>query len=259
MPRNDSHLSNEELVRALDAESPAGEAARIAGHLQTCEACRSRQAQLKSAAAAFARSHTERLDAVLPPPAAVRGLLKARLGALAAQSPERHPWRFNPVWRLASVAALSALAISLAVAVIGRLGPRGPVVPSSRLTPGAVRTASRDDVCSTDLPKNRVVPASLQREVFQAYGLAAADPRKFEVDYLITPALGGADDIRNLWPQPYSATAWNARIKDALEDRLHDMVCGGELDLSTAQQEISRDWIAAYKKYFHTEIPAVEP
>jgi hypothetical protein len=33
------------------------------------------------------------------------------------------------------------------------------------------------------------------------------------------------------------------------------MVCAGKLDLSTAQREIATDWIAAYKKYFHTDRP----
>lgn len=82
-----------------------------------------------------------------------------------------------------------------------------------------------------------------------------ADPKAYEVDYLITPALGGADDIGNLWPQSYSATIWNAHVKDALEDRLHELVCRGDVDLTTAQREISRDWISAYKKYFHTDRP----
>jgi hypothetical protein len=99
------------------------------------------------------------------------------------------------------------------------------------------------------------VAASLQRKVFEEYGIVAAEPRAYEVDYLITPALGGADDIRNLWPQSYSAAVWNARVKDALEDRLHDLVCEGNLELATAQHDISSDWIAAYKKYFHTDGP----
>jgi hypothetical protein len=86
--------------------------------------------------------------------------------------------------------------------------------------------------------------------------MANADPRAYEVDYLITPALGGDDDIRNLWPQPYVSTVWNARVKDALEDRLRDMVCRGQLDLAEAQRDISTDWIAAYKKYFQTNVPA---
>ncbi len=99
------------------------------------------------------------------------------------------------------------------------------------------------------------VPAELQRKVFEEYGIAGAEPRAYEVDYLVTPALGGADDIRNLWPHSYSATMWNAQVKDALEDRLRDMVCERSLDLMEAQREIAVNWIAAHKKYFHTETP----
>jgi hypothetical protein len=84
---------------------------------------------------------------------------------------------------------------------------------------------------------------------------AGARAEQYEVDYLITPGLGGSDDIRNLWPEPYSATGWDARVKDALEDRLHQMVCDGKIDLNTAQHEMASDWISAYKKYFHTDRP----
>jgi hypothetical protein len=67
--------------------------------------------------------------------------------------------------------------------------------------------------------------------------------------------IGGATDVRNLWPEPYYDTAWNAHVKDQLEERLHEMVCRGDVDLATAQQDISKDWIAAYRKYFHTDHP----
>jgi hypothetical protein len=33
------------------------------------------------------------------------------------------------------------------------------------------------------------------------------------------------------------------------------MVCGGQIDLITAQREMAGNWISAYKKYFHTEKP----
>jgi hypothetical protein len=36
---------------------------------------------------------------------------------------------------------------------------------------------------------------------------------------------------------------------------LRRQVCAGQLDLATAQHEISANWIAAYKKYFHTSQP----
>ena len=66
------------------------------------------------------------------------------------------------------------------------------------------------------------------------------------MDYLITPELGGATTIRNLWPD-HIISVWNAHVKDDLENRLHRMVCSGELDLATAQRDIAANWIAAYK------------
>jgi hypothetical protein len=36
------------------------------------------------------------------------------------------------------------------------------------------------------------------------------------------------------------------------------MVCDGSLDLTEAQRQIAADWIAAYKKYFHTDTPLTE-
>jgi hypothetical protein len=99
------------------------------------------------------------------------------------------------------------------------------------------------------------VSTSLRREVFREYGIPSARPDDYEVDYLIAPGLGGAEDIHNLWPEPYTSRTWNAHVKDALEERLHEMVCDGELDLPTAQRDIATDWIAAYKKYFHTDRP----
>jgi hypothetical protein len=97
------------------------------------------------------------------------------------------------------------------------------------------------------------VPVALQRKIFEEYGIPGAEPRAYEVDYLITPALGGADDIRNLWPQSNSSAVWNAQVKDALEEHLHKLVCEGSLDLVAAQKDISPDWIVAYRKYFHTD------
>ena len=45
-------------------------------------------------------------------------------------------------------------------------------------------------------------------------------------------------------------------MKDALERKLHKLVCAGQLDVKTAQREIASDWIEAYKKYVRTSPPA---
>jgi hypothetical protein len=129
-------------------------------------------------------------------------------------------------------------------------------VPIARLTPGSTLPVSPRDVCIADHEKNRLVPASVRQWVFKEYGIDGADPQDYEVDYLVTPELGGSDDIRNLWPQSNSATVWNAQVKDRLEDRMHELVCQGALDLPTAQHEIATDWISAYKKYLQRVSPA---
>jgi hypothetical protein len=128
-------------------------------------------------------------------------------------------------------------------------------VPNPSLTPGATVLVSRGEVCKQSNTKNKAVPLALRRRVFDEYGIQAAEPSAYEVDYLITPALGGADDIHNLWPQSFTATVWNAHVKDELEDRLRELVCDGQLDLATAQREIAANWVEAYKKYFHTDRP----
>jgi hypothetical protein len=104
-----------------------------------------------------------------------------------------------------------------------------------------------------------VIPAKLQQLVFEQYGIDGASPDAFEVDYLITPDLGGASSERNLWPEPYHNTVWNARVKDELEVHLKNLVCSGKLDISTAQRDLAGNWVAAYKKYFRTNTPLGKP
>lgn len=73
-------------------------------------------------------------------------------------------------------------------------------IPNPALTPGATVLLSERQVCAQTNVKNKLVPMTLQQRVFEEYGIRAAQPEAYEADYLITPALGGADDIRNLWP-----------------------------------------------------------
>jgi hypothetical protein len=73
-----------------------------------------------------------------------------------------------------------------------------------------------------------------------------------EVDHLVSIELMGTNDIDNLWTEPTYAT-WNAYVKTHLENRLHELVCDGQISLETAQSEIVTDWIAAYKKFIAPE------
>jgi hypothetical protein len=92
------------------------------------------------------------------------------------------------------------------------------------------------------------VPAAVKRQVYAAYRRSRRKGICCEVDHLISLELGGSNRLSNLLPEPYDIT-WNAHVKDRLENRLHELVWTGQLDLATAQRAIATDWIAAYKRY----------
>jgi len=268
MKFEESHLSDQDLVLLVDGELSAGEKVRAHSHLNSCWVCRARKQEIEEAIGDFVRFHRGGLDPLIPPASGPRALLKARLAQAASDADwESQFWRIR-FTRTQAGAALALLVIAMTIfTASGRFRPvpatlRSRVArnvpvsfPEPSLTPGAVTAATREQICTATEPKNRAVPVAIRRRVFEEYGLVSSEPQAYEIDYLITPALGGADDIRNLWPQSYNSAVWNARVKDALEDRLRDMVCGGRLDLTSAQEEISADWIAAYKKYFRTDRP----
>jgi hypothetical protein len=68
------------------------------------------------------------------------------------------------------------------------------------------------------------------------YGLPTGPHPDWEVDHLIPLCLGGADDDKNLWPEPRRGIEkeWPAELKDDLEHRLCQLVCNGELDVAEA-------------------------
>jgi hypothetical protein len=264
MKFENSHLSDQQLLLDIDGELPQNDNL-VRSHLEACWQCRARRQDLENTITGFVRAYQRECARELPPAAGPCALLSARLSQLSEA--ERHgisEW-FGLGHRLAAAAAVAGVLaltflfvrssmdrqVRLRTAVVVSL-------PDSTLTPGATILVDRGTVCAQESANNKAVPVALQRRVFEEYRIEGADPRAYEVDYLVTPALGGADDIRNLWPHSYSATVWNAQVKDALEDRLRRMVCGGSLDLSEAQREIAANWIAAYKKYFHTDEPLAE-
>jgi hypothetical protein len=260
----DNHLSDEDLLLAADGELSARDSARVHLHLAACWTCRARKQEIESAVGEFVRAYRQTFDSQCPSGDGPRALLKSQMSLLAEARPEsrvhywfRHlSWRFSgAILAIAGLAAVAAYLTSPSWFGPQRVRAATVMVPNPQLTPGATVFMTREQVCRAGNDKNAVVSADVRRKVFAAYGISSGAPRDYEVDYLITPALGGADDIRNLWPESYGAVVWNARVKDALEDRMRELVCTGQLDLATAQREIAMDWIGSYKKYFHTERP----
>lgn len=127
-----------------------------------------------------------------------------------------------------------------------------PIYPDKVLTPGVVKTTDKATVCRIGYTRDaRLVTEAMKREVAQRYHLTV--PRSqwgkiVEFDHEISLELGGANDIENLWPEPY-AGQWGARKKDVIETRLHRLVCAGKLTLPEAQQCIRDDWIKCFQKY----------
>jgi len=223
-----AHVPEPELLLAGERELPPQRQAEVEAHLEVCSVCRARQRELER--------EMERFSAVY------------RSSGDAVRAPAR-PRRTWPAW----VAAGGAAAAMVASMALVSLRPHAPL-PDPSLTPGATRSANAQAVCAAP-EESPPVRAETAREVFARYGIRNPKPRAYEVDFLITPALGGSDDVQNLWPQPYAEGEWNSRVKDALEDHLRALVCAGRLELAAAQTEIARDWIAAYRRHFRTERP----
>lgn len=151
---------------------------------------------------------------------------------------------------------LGGLTLALASSGLAQRGQSPPILPDPKRTPGDALPVTKDDVCVPGYSKKvRDVPENVKKQVYQEYGIAHHAPGEYEVDHLISLELGGSNSIKNLWPQSYKTQPWNAHVKDRLENELHKEVCSGKIDLKTAQRDISKDWIAAYKRYFHTNGP----
>jgi hypothetical protein len=120
-------------------------------------------------------------------------------------------------------------------------------VPNNKLTPGAVIPGV--DVAAICRPgyahSVRNVSPREKSEVYAAYGITKHTPGQYEIDHLISLELGGSNDPKNLWPEPYNSAA-GAHQKDGLENYMHRQVCSGKLALDKAQTQMATDWYGAW-------------
>ena len=133
------------------------------------------------------------------------------------------------------------------------------VLPISSVTSGAIDTHITQANIDTTICKsgytatvrppvsytNKLKMQQLNGTYKQFTDKVAAD---YEEDHLVSLEIGGSPtDPKNLWPQPYAGIG--ARIKDQIENKLHDLVCSHKMLLTQAQKEISTNWYTAYLKY----------
>ncbi len=271
---NQRHASDEDLLLREEDELRPRRRSRIDRHLRECRRCTERRRTLQEALAALTGACRDTRDAERDAHAS-RARLLARLAQEtdpATQAARAAPWSRH-LWQGAAVAAAGLVAA--AVGALLSVGPREDgdagtrvagrgsapetALPRRDLTPGVVRTVSVDEVCGRERePADPRVAASVARQVFENYGADYRRAAEYELDFLITPELGGTADARNLWPQPYGSTQWNAYVKDELELLFRQLVCNGTIDISTAQREMATDWIAAYRRYFDTDHPRTD-
>ena len=133
-----------------------------------------------------------------------------------------------------------------------KLGP----LPDRRCSPGAYYSGlTKAVLCSSSFRTSSVrnVPDSEKHQIEVEYGLA---PKGYgstlEVDHILSLEIGGSNDIANLYPEeavlPGHAPGFH--VKDKLENKLHDLVCAGQMTLSAAQQGIASNWEALYRRVF---------
>ncbi len=280
------HPTDDELLLLDDPQALGGRRRRaLRQHVAECARCAARRSRLAADLAEVASlwrgsaAHEAgadrlpddgRLEAAERAHRVARGRFERALDARAVRGASGGR---GPMAARAALPAAAAALVALTLVMGARLldespsgSDRSPVaeegsavgmrlLPDRRLTPGAVRPVTAVEACRGDRQPTPVAAAGVPRQVFAQYGIDYRRAEEYELDFLITPELGGAAEPRNLWPQPYEAPVWNAHVKDELERHLRRMVCAGALDLATAQRDIATDWIGAYRRYFDTRQP----
>jgi hypothetical protein len=132
-------------------------------------------------------------------------------------------------------------------------GCRRGTLPDRRCSPGAYYSGLTAAVICASAFRTSTVRNVSQTEKFaveREYGLPERlYGRTIEIDHIIPLELGGSNDIANLFPEPGSGPN-SYHVKDRLENRLHDLVCGGRMSLAAARRAISLNWEAAYRGVF---------
>lgn len=271
MKHDTPHPSDETLLRAVHGELSPSRHDTLDTHLAGCDGCRSRLRAIQASADEVTAAWREGAAVGEPPMDRLRARLRAGLEQRSSELDRS--WRFwieRHMARVpsAAVAAAVAVALVLGAVLIRSAVVRGPstgsgaaieagALPIPAITPGATAHVTADDLCAGRGPVKEEIAPAVRQAVLRDYGMDGLPDSDYELDYLITPELGGSSDRRNLWPERYGARVWNAHVKDQLESLLPSLVCRGAVDLSTAQRDIAVDWIAAYKKYFHTDRPVI--
>lgn len=143
----------------------------------------------------------------------------------------------------------------------GPVHPLSQALPNPRLTPGAidprVTQANLDQtICRRGGYTRSVRPPesyteALKRRQIREYDYKSLNIWQYREDHLVPLEVGGAPrNPHNLWPEPVRTVGnWGSTTKNALENRIHDLVCERRISLAAGQHAFEGNWIKAFKRY----------
>ncbi len=165
----------------------------------------------------------------------------AELGRLAEVGSVACPRRVRRGYGRSILGAIGIVALVLGGAAVlyGVHGAEIGAMPDRSISPGAVATTDRNEICSwvgglSYSKRHRQTSQEMKDAVLRAYGV----PRPFhgEIDHIVPLCVGGADALTNLWPM------LDYKAKDVLEAHVCREVCHGRMSASEGQAIFLGDW-----------------
>jgi hypothetical protein len=139
-----------------------------------------------------------------------------------------------------------AFLAGILVSTASTLAAAAEILPPPE-APGVVASADQDEVCGyagglTYSKRHRQTTPEMKAEAHRGQRTCG------EIDHRLPLALGGADDVHNLWCEPGPPEPWNFHVKDRLEVYVWHAVCKTHsMTLADGQAVFLRpDWRDAY-------------
>lgn len=116
------------------------------------------------------------------------------------------------------------------------------ILLNPKLTPGTLCTEADPDFDGFRYPEHiahckRHITSAMKDTVAKAYGVPKSDYSLYEFDHFLPLAIGGKNDIANLWPQRLDG----AKQKDVLELSMYNEMKKGAITQEAAVLKI-REW-----------------
>lgn len=120
-------------------------------------------------------------------------------------------------------------------------------MPDLACTPGAlVPHVLRGDLCKRGYTSSvKAVTSKTKDAIFAAYNIPENIQNNYTIDRFVAVALGGSNDMANLWPQLVKGER-SASHKNRVESFLYDQLCAGKLSMQEVQELGSRQWVMVY-------------